>query len=50
LDEKYAKLLTRREGDTNPFVDVVGYQAHVDEFEKIFEETLAKQLADAKSN
>jgi metallo-beta-lactamase class B len=48
LDEKYAKLKTRREGDPNPFVDPKGYQAHVDEFEKIFETTLARQRAQAE--
>lgn len=48
LDEKYAKLMERKEGDPNPFVDPDGYQAHVDEFEKVFEETLAKQQAEAK--
>jgi metallo-beta-lactamase class B len=47
LDEKYQNLQQRREGDPNPFVDPVGYQAHVDEFELIFEETLARQLAGA---
>ena len=48
LDEKYAKLKTRRDGDPNPFVDPQGYQAHVDEFEKIFESTLARQQAQAE--
>jgi hypothetical protein len=45
LDEKYAKLQARGEGDPNPFVDPAGYQAHVAEFERIFEETLARQQA-----
>jgi metallo-beta-lactamase class B len=45
LDEKYAKLQLRQPGDPNPFVDPVGYQAHVAEFERIFLETLAKQQA-----
>jgi metallo-beta-lactamase class B len=49
LDEKYAKLLERKEGDPNPFIDPEGYQAHVDEFEKVFETTLAKQLAEAEA-
>jgi metallo-beta-lactamase class B len=48
LDQKYAKLKTRGEGDPNPFVDPKGYQAHVDEFEKIFETTLARQRAQAE--
>jgi metallo-beta-lactamase class B len=47
LNEKYEKLLARGEGDPNPFVDPAGYQAHVEEFERIFEETLARQLAEA---
>jgi metallo-beta-lactamase class B len=47
LDEKYAELEARRAGDPNPFVDPAGYQAHVDEFERIFEQTLARQLAEA---
>lgn len=45
LDEKYAKLQAREAGDPNPFVDPAGYQAHVAEFERIFEETLARQQA-----
>jgi metallo-beta-lactamase class B len=49
MEEKYAKLLERKPGDPNPFVDPDGYQAHVDEFEKVFEETLAKQQAEAKA-
>jgi metallo-beta-lactamase class B len=48
LDEKYEKLRRRGPGDPNPFVDPAGYQAHVDEFERIFEETLARQLAEAR--
>jgi len=46
LDEKYAKLTTRGEGDPNPFVDPDGYKAHVDEQERLFEEALARQLAE----
>lgn len=46
LDDKYAALQVRKPGDPNPFVDPDGYQAHVVEFERIFEETLAKQLAE----
>ena len=49
LDEKYAKLMARKPGDPNPFVDPDGYQAHVDEYESTFEQALAKQLADAKA-
>ncbi len=49
LDAKYAKLMERKAGDPNPFVDPEGYQAHVDEFEKVFEDTLAKQQAEAQS-
>lgn len=47
LDEKYAKLQARRPGDPNPFFDPAGYQTHVAEFERIFEETLARQQAEA---
>jgi metallo-beta-lactamase class B len=49
MAEKYAKLLERKPGDPNPFVDPDGYQAHVDEFEKVFEDTLAKQQAEAQA-
>jgi metallo-beta-lactamase class B len=45
LAAKYPKLAARREGDPNPFVDPQGYLAHVEEFEKTFEATLARQLA-----
>jgi len=45
LAEKYEKLKARKDGDPNPFVDPEGYKAHVDQFEKIFETALAKQLA-----
>jgi len=45
LDKKYAKLMTRGEGDPNPFIDPEGYKAHVDEYEKSFEAALAKQRA-----
>lgn len=47
LDEKYAQLERRGPGDPNPFVDPDGYQEHVDEFEQTFEETLARQRAEA---
>lgn len=47
LDAKYAKLQARKPADPNPFIDPVGYQAHVAEFEKIFQDTLAKQQAEA---
>jgi metallo-beta-lactamase class B len=43
LNEKYARLKARGEGDPNPFVDPKGYLAHVDEFEKTFEAALARQ-------
>ncbi len=49
LDEKYAKLKARKEGDPNPFIDPKGYQAHVTEFEKKFDEVLAAQLSKAKA-
>jgi hypothetical protein len=49
LAEKYPKLAARRPGDPNPFLDPKGYLAHVDEFEKSFEEALARQLAEAKA-
>jgi metallo-beta-lactamase class B len=48
LAEKYPKLAARRPGDPNPFVDPKGYIAHVDEFEKQFEDALAQQLLKAK--
>jgi metallo-beta-lactamase class B len=47
LPEKYERLVARRPGDPNPFVDPEGYRAHVDESERIFEETLARQQAEA---
>jgi metallo-beta-lactamase class B len=46
LDEKYAKLQARKPGEPNPFYDPEGYQAHVAEFERRFEEVLARQLAE----
>ena len=49
LDEKYAKMKARKDSDPNPFIDPQGYQAHVNEFEKKFDEVLAKQMADAKA-
>jgi metallo-beta-lactamase class B len=49
MAEKYAKLKDRQPNDPNPFVvDTAAYQAHVNEFEKKFEDAVAKQLADAK--
>ena len=30
-------------GDPNPFVDPEGYQAHIDEYEEIFETRLEEQ-------
>lgn len=47
LDQKYAQLQARQPGDPNPFHDPAGYQAHVAEFEAIFEQTLAQQQAAA---
>jgi metallo-beta-lactamase class B len=49
LNEKYAKLQQRGPGDPNPFVDPAGYQAHVAEFEKTFQDALARQQAEAKT-
>lgn len=50
MAEKYARLKDRKPGDTNPFVVTPAeYQAHVDEFEKKFEDALAKQVAAANS-
>jgi metallo-beta-lactamase class B len=43
LEEKYARLRTRRESDPNPFIDRAGYLAHVDEQERRFREKLAGQ-------
>ena len=43
LDEKYAALQRRREGDPNPFVDPAGYRAHIDLQEGRFEAMLAEQ-------
>jgi metallo-beta-lactamase class B len=51
MAEKHAKLKDRKPNDPNPFVvDAAAYQAHVDEFEKKFEDVVAKQLAEAKKN
>ena len=47
LNEKYAKLEARREGDPNPFIDPEGYQEHVDEFEGTFQSALERQMAEA---
>lgn len=47
LADKYEKLKNRQPGDPNPFVDPEGYLAHVDEFERGFEEALARQQAEA---
>lgn len=48
LPEKYAKLEKRGPSDPNPFVDPEGYKAHVDQFEKSFEEALARPPAQGK--
>jgi len=50
LEEKYVKLLNRKPGDPNPFVDPTGYQAHVDEYEALFEAMVARQQAEAASD
>ena len=42
LAEKYAKLEKRGPNDPNPFVDPQGYQAHVNQYEKSFEDALAR--------
>jgi metallo-beta-lactamase class B len=49
LNEKYAKLQQRGPGDPNPFVDPAGYQAHVAEFERTFQEALTRQESEAKT-
>jgi metallo-beta-lactamase class B len=49
MDEKYTKLKARKPGDPNPFVDPEGYKTHVDHYQKIFEDTLAKQVAQAEA-
>jgi metallo-beta-lactamase class B len=49
LDEKYTKLANPSEGDPNPFVDPDGYQAHVEEHERLFEQALSRQLAEARA-
>lgn len=46
LEEKFAKL---QSGDPNPFYDPEGYQAHVEEFEQIFLDTLARQVTEANN-
>ncbi len=43
LDAKYEQLLDRAPGDPNPFVDPEGYQAHIDEYEEIFQTRLEEQ-------
>ena len=45
LAEKYPRLLARKPGDPNPFVDRAGYLAHVDAQERAFREKLAAQHA-----
>lgn len=47
LDEKYEKLQLRGAAEPNPFLDPKGYQAHVEEFESLFEAALARQLEEA---
>ena len=41
LQAKYDKLQKRGPNDPNPFVDPEGYKAHVDEYQKSFEASLA---------
>lgn len=48
MNEKYESLMAQGEGDPNPFIDPEGYLAHVEEYERTFEATLATQLAEAK--
>lgn len=48
LPEKYAKLESRGPNDPNPFVDPEGYKAHVDQFEKTFEDALSRPPAQGK--
>jgi metallo-beta-lactamase class B len=45
LKDKYAKLKNAKPGDPNPFLDPEGYKAHVKQFEKTFEDAVAKQKA-----
>ena len=47
LDAKYEQLQARGPGDPNPFVDPEGYQAHLDEYEEIFNRTLERQRSEA---
>ena len=43
LEEKYERMQTRRAGDPNPFVDPMGYQAHIDTQERAFLGMLEEQ-------
>jgi metallo-beta-lactamase class B len=43
LEEKYAKLRQRREGDPNPFADRAGFLAHIDAQEARFQAMLEAQ-------
>jgi metallo-beta-lactamase class B len=47
LDAKYEQLQARGPGDPNPFVDPEGYQAHLDEYETIFNNALEQQRSEA---
>jgi len=48
LADKYAKLQKRGPNDPNPFIDPEGYKAHVAQYEKSFEEALARPAGQAK--
>ena len=50
LDAKYEQLLARGPGDPNPFVDPEGYQAHIDEYEEIFETRLEEAAKRCRDN
>ncbi len=43
MADKYAKMQKAGPGDPNPFIDPEGYKAHVDQYEKSFEDALAKR-------
>ena len=45
---KYEQLQSRAPGDPNPFVDRVGYLAHIDMQERRFEEMLKAQQEGAR--
>lgn len=49
LEEKYEKLQNRGPNDPNPFYAPEGYRDHVEEFERIFHDTLVQQVTEANS-